>query len=188
MALVVSSAPTEAQIAPTNKPTVALAQQDRSIPQSFADLGKIAYVNLDRIASLSAEGKAAAATLQRFRDRKAGEVAERGKQVEALQAKLSQGESVLNDDARQRLRRQFDRAQIDFQRFTQDSEAEVQDLQQQLMSAFTAKLFPIIGQVATEKNLWAVFNLSESGIIWQNPAFDLSEEIARRLDASSKAK
>jgi hypothetical protein len=80
------------------------------------------------------------------------------------------------------------RAQIDFQRFTEDSEAEVQDLQQQLMGAFTAKLFPIIGQVATERNLWAVFNLSESGIIWQNPAFDLSEEIAKRLDASAKPK
>lgn len=148
----------------------------------------MAYVNLDRIAALSAEGRTAATTLQELRSKKATEASARSKQVEALQSKLSQSESMLSDEARGRLRRQFERAQVDFQRLTQDSEAEVQDLQQQLMSAFTSRLFPIIGQVATEKNLWAVFSLGESGLVWQHPALDLSDEVAKRLDESTKPK
>jgi hypothetical protein len=38
-------------------------------------------------------------------------------------------------------------------------------------------------EVATEKNPWAVFS-SESTLLWHHPGIDLSEEIARRIDAA----
>jgi outer membrane protein len=151
---------------------------------SFPDGARVAYVDINRVAALSGEGKAAAAKLESLRNRKSAEVSERSKQVAVLQQKLSQGETILNDVARARLQKEFQRAQVDFQRFTEDAQAEVQHAQQQLLDSFTARLFPVIGKVATEKNLWAVFS-SDSGLLWHNPALDLSEEVAKQLDLES---
>jgi outer membrane protein len=153
----------------------------------FPEGARLGYVDVNRVAALSGEGKAATVKLETLRQKKSTEASERSKQVEALQQKLSQSDAVLNDVARARLQREFQRAQVDFQRFTEDAQAEVQEAEQQLLQAFTARLFPVIGQVATEKNLWAVFS-SESGLLWHNPALDLSEEVAKRLDAATAPK
>lgn len=164
-------------------PSAAANQSAASVRESFPKDSRIGYVDLERVAALSSEGKTATAQLEALRTKKAAEVASRGKQVELLQEKLSAGSAVLNEAAFTRLQREFQRAQLDFQRFNEDAQAEVRDTQQQLWRAFTTRLFPVVGQVATEKHLWAVFS-SDSTLLWHHPAIDLSEEVAKRLDAA----
>ena len=169
-------------------PTLTAASQPlAAIRESFPKDSRIGYVDLEKVAALSSEGKSATAQLEALRSKKAAEVASRGKQVESLQEKLSAGSAVLNEPSLTRLQREFQRAQLDFQRFSEDAQAEVRDTQQQLWRAFTTRLFPVVGQVATERNLWAVFS-SESTLMWHHPAIDLSEEIATRLDATAAPK
>ena len=169
-------------------PTLTAASQPlAAIRESFPKDSRIGYVDLEKVAALSSEGKSATAQLEALRSKKAAEVASRGKQVESLQEKLSAGSAVLNEPSLTRLQREFQRAQLDFQRFSEDAQAEVRDTQQQLWRAFTTRLFPVVGQVATERNLWAVFS-SESTLMWHHPAIDLSVEIATRLDATAAPK
>jgi hypothetical protein len=66
------------------------------------------------------------------------------------------------------------------------SRSEANRGQQELIQSFNARLFPVIGQVAKEKNLWAVFS-TESCLLWHDAALDLSEEVAKRLDGSAHA-
>lgn len=143
---------------------------------------RVAYVDLDRVASLSSAGKAAAAKIDELRNKRATELAERSKQMSALEQKMTQSAAVLNDDARIRMQREYQRARVTFERLRDDAQAEVQDLQEELLRAFTARVFPVIGDVAKEKKLWAVFS-KEASLIWHDPAIDLTEEIAKRLDA-----
>ena len=168
-------------------PSTAASQPAAAVRESFPKDSRIGYVDLEKVAALSSEGKSATAQLEGLRTKKAAEVASRGKQVELLQQKLSDGSAVLNEAAFTRLQREFQRAQLDFQRFNEDAQAEVRDTQQQLWRAFTTRLFPVVGQVATEKNLWAVFS-SDSTLLWHHPAIDLSEEVAKRLDAAPAPK
>ena len=186
MAIVsVTASASQAQSLPGAKPATPPAEIRSSL--AFPDGARIGYVDLNRVAALSNEGKAAAAKLEEIRKKKAAEINDRGKQVESLQQKVTQGSTMLSEAALGRLQREFERAQVDFQRFREDAEAEVQDVQQQLLRAFTSRLFPVIGEVATEKNLWAVFS-NESNLLWHQPALDLSEEIARRLDKPATSK
>jgi outer membrane protein len=171
---------------PGGQPQTAASVAQPARP-AFADDARIGFVDIERVAALSNEGKAAAARIQQLRNKKAAELADRGKQVDSLQQKLSQGTSVLNDAARARLQREFERSRIDYQRLNEDAQAEVQDTQQQLLQAFTARLFRIVGEVASEKKLWAVFS-NESNLVWHNPALDLSEEVAKRLDVEGATK
>jgi Skp family chaperone for outer membrane proteins len=156
-----------------------------TMTMAFPAEARVAYVDVDRVAALSVEGKAANARLNDLRAKKAADLEARSKQVQALQAKINQGTDVLNDGARVRLQRDFQRAQIDFQRASEDAQSEVQEAQQETSQAFSARLFPIIGEVAKEKKIWAVFG-TESSVLWHDPATDLSEEVAKRLDASAK--
>jgi len=157
-------------------------EQPARAAAGISDEARIAFVDIERVAALSGEGKAAAAKLQDLRAKKSEEVASRSRQVEALQAKLVQSDPVLNDASRVRLQREFQRAQIDFQRFSEDAQAEVQAAQQETRRGFNAQLFPVIGQIAKEKKLWAVFGNDDA--LWFSPVLDLTEEVAKRLDAA----
>lgn len=163
-----------------------LTQPVRPQTSAFPPDARVAVVNVDMVASLSSEGKAAAAKLDDLRSKKSAEVSARGKAVEALEAKLAQSTSIVDDAGRVRLQREFERARIDFQRFTADAQAEVQDAQRETIRWFNSKLFPIVNQLATEKKLWAIFNADDA--LWYDPAIDLTEEVARRLDAATASK
>jgi Skp family chaperone for outer membrane proteins len=145
---------------------------------------RVAYVDVDRVAAFSAEGRAASASLDALRARKAADLQDRSKKLETLQQKLNVGASVLNAAAAAALQREFQRAQVDLRRASADAQGDNDDARQETMQAVSAKLFPIIGEVAREKRIWAVFG-ADSGLAWHDPATDLTEEVARRLDAAA---
>lgn len=152
---------------------------------AFPEGARIAYVDVDRVAAVSAEGKAANAKLNDLRNKKSTELEARNKEVQALQEKLSQSANIMNETARTQLERQIQRAQRDLQRSSEDAQSEVQSLQQETYQFFTAQLFPLIEQVAREKKIWAVFG-NDSGVLWHDASIDLSDEVAKRLDARAK--
>jgi len=154
---------------------------------AFPVEARVAYVDVDRVAAFSAEGKAASANLEALRAKRSVDLEARRKKVEALQEKLNVGASVLNAAAAAALQREFQRAQVDFRRASEDAQADIDYARQETMQAFSAKLFPIIGEVAKEKKIWAVFG-SDSGLVWHDPATDLTEEVAKRLDAAATKK
>ena len=50
----------------------------------------------------------------------------------------------MSDTARAQLQKDIEKAQVDAQRFDQDAQAEVNELQQELQDQFQAKLMPIL--------------------------------------------
>ena len=155
-------------------------------PKPFPEGAKIAYVNVQAIASNSVEGKAATSKLDDLRKKKSGELAEKNKQLQTAQTKLQQGGSVLNDQARAQLDKDIEKLNRDIQFFQQDANTELQELQNQLQGEFQEKLNPILEQVATEKGLHMLIDIANSGAVWANSGLDLTAEVIRRFDASSK--
>ena len=162
--------------------TPGLSQPSPAFPQS----ARIAVVNVPYVFSATREGKAAATELQALQNKKNGDISVRTKEIEALQQRLAQTAPALNDEARIRLERDVARARVDFQRLVEDSEGEVQAMQQQFHRAFSRKLFPAIGEVAKARDLWAVFSVGEGNLLWHQSALDISDEIVARLDTTVK--
>jgi outer membrane protein len=162
--------------------TAPLGQQTVTRATSFPEGARLAYVDLDRVAALSSAGKEAASRIDEVRVKRNAELAERSKQMAALELKATQSTSVPNDDGRLRLQREFQRARVSFERLREDVQTELQDLQEELLRTFTGRVFPVIAEIAKEKSLWAVFS-GQTELLWHDPALDLSEEVARRLDA-----
>jgi len=151
----------------------------------FPEGAKFAYINIQRIAGESAEGKASSGRLEALRTKKANELNDKNKQLEAQQAK--QKSSVMSDDARAQVQRDIDKLTVDIQRMTQDAQQELQDMQNELQLEFQRKVAPIIQAVATEKSVQMLFSQGDSGLVWADAGLDLTAEVIRRFDAVTAA-
>ena len=155
-------------------------------PRPFPEGARIAYVDIQAVASNSSEGKAATAKIQELNKKKTAELGEKQKALQALQTKLQQGGTVLSDQARGQLEKDIEKSNREIQFFQQDAQSEIQELTEQLQGDFQQRLHPIIAQVAQEKNLHFVFSIRDSGAIWFDTGLDLSAEVIKRFDASAK--
>jgi Skp family chaperone for outer membrane proteins len=179
-------APRPAQPAPAApaQPAPAQAAPAPAPPAPFPQGAKIGFVNLQAIAQLSAEGKAAATRVNALAQKKQSEAAEKAKLLQSNQQKLETSGSVMSEAARAQLQKDIDRQTLEAQRFEQDAQAELQELQQELQQQFQARLMPILEAISKEKGLQVLFSAGDSGVIWAEPGIDLTLEAVKRLDAT----
>jgi Skp family chaperone for outer membrane proteins len=153
-------------------------------PAPFPEGARVAYVNLPMVAQSSSQGRAASAKIEELQKRKQTELQEKNKQLQAAQQKLSQGGTVLNDQARGQLEKDIEKMQREIQFAQQNAQAEVQDLTQDLQEQFRQRLLPIINEIGKERDLHLIFSAGDAGMIWANPGLDITQDVIRRLDAA----
>ena len=168
-------------------PSFAQTPQPATPSSVAAAGGKFAFINIQRVASESSEGKASTAKVQALNQQKVQQLNEMNKKLQADQQKLQTQSSVMSDAARGQLERDVERQQKEIQRFTQDAQDEVQNLQQDLQNGFQQKLLPIIQKVVSEHNVDILFSANDAGIVWANPALDLTGDVIKRFDTSAPA-
>jgi outer membrane protein len=156
-------------------------------PAPFPEGAKAAFVVLQRIANESADGKAATAQIQGLQQKKAAELAEKQKQLQGIQAKLEKEASVMSATAQADLAKQAERINTEIQRFTQDAQQELTELQEQLRLQFEARVQPVLDEVRQEKGLHFIFNGPDSGLVAADPGLDISLEVIKKLDAAKPA-
>jgi outer membrane protein len=177
--------PAPAPQAPAKPAPAAPAPAQPPAPKPFPQGSKVAYVVLQRIANESADGRVATTRIQALQQKKAAELTEKNKQLTGLQQKLEKEGSVMSASASGDLQKQIEKLNVEVQRFTQDAQAEVQELQQELQQEFQQRLEPVIQQVANEMGLHFVFNGPDAGLVWADSALDISADVIKKLDASS---
>jgi Skp family chaperone for outer membrane proteins len=153
-------------------------------PQApFPAGAKAGFVNLQAIAQMTAEGKAAAAKVNALAQKKQTEGADKAKALQANQTKLQTSGTVMSDTARAQLEKEIERQTVEGQRFEQDAQAELNELQQELQQQFQAKLLPILVDLSKEKGLQVLFSAGDAGVIWIEPGIDLTMEAVKRMDS-----
>ena len=172
---------------PTPKPVQPpIAAQPPSPPKPFPQGAKVAFVNLQAVFQLSADGKAAAAKVQSLTTQKQAQIAERQKVLQANQQKLQTGGTLMNEQSRGQLEKDVEKQTRELERFQQDAQAELQDLLVELNEGFQKKLFPLLQNMAEEKGLQMLFSAADAGLIWADEGLNLTEEAVKRLDGGVK--
>ena len=166
-------------------PAAASAAPPAPVEAKFPEGARFAFINIQRIASDSIEGKASSSKLEALRAKKASDLNDRNKAIEGLQAK--QKSTVMSDEARAQAQKEIDRIQVEIQRMTQDAQQEMQDMQNELQVDFQRKVAPIIQLVAQEKSIQMLFSQGDSGLVWADTGLDLTNEVIRRFDAVAAA-
>jgi outer membrane protein len=196
LGVVLAAGPAWAQAAPaggqppaTTPPaaqTPALPATAAKAPEAFPEGAKVAYIDLQYIASNSTEGKAATGKIQEFAKKKTAELEGKQKALDAARTKLAQGGTVLSDQARGQMEKDIDKMGRELQYAQQEAQSEQQALTQELQNEFQMHLNPIIDQIAREKGLHMVVSAADSGAVWAHPGLNISAEVMKRLDAAVK--
>jgi outer membrane protein len=155
-------------------------------PRPFPEGAKFAFIDLQAIASMSLEGKAASAKLDALKKKKNDELVGKSTGLKTMQDKLNAGGSVLSDAARAQLEKDIEKAQRDLQFAQQDAQTELSDMTNQLQGEFQDKLNPVTEAMRAEKSLLMIFSVRDSGILAADAGLDLSAEVVKRLDAGFK--
>jgi Skp family chaperone for outer membrane proteins len=166
---------------PTGTPA---AQPNAPAPRPFPQGTKFAFINIQRVASESTEGKASTVKVKALNEQKVNQLNDMNKKLEADRQKLQQQSSVMSEAARGQLERDIDRQQKEIQRFTQDAQEEVSQLQQDLQNSFQNRLLPVIQQIVAERGLEILFSQNDSGIVWADSALDITADVIKRFDTA----
>jgi len=161
------------------------AAQPAPPPPPFPEGAKAGFVNLQAIAQMTTDGKAAAAKVNALATKKQNEGAAKAKALQDNQTKLQTSGSVMSEAARAQLEKDIERQTVEGQRFEQDAQAELNELQQELQQEFQAKLLPVLVQLSQEKGLQVLFSAGDAGVIWIQPGIDLTLEAVKRMDAAT---
>ena len=172
---------------PADPATAPAAQAPAAAPRPFPEGAKIAYIDLQFIASNSVEGRAATAKIQEFTKKKTAELEGKQKSLEAMRNKLLQGGTVLSDSARGQMEKDIEKGARELQYAQQEAQSEQTSLTNELQNEFQTRLNPVIDQVAQEKGLHYVLSIADSGAVWVNTGLNISAEVMKRLDAAKPA-
>jgi outer membrane protein len=140
-------------------------------------------VQLELVAAYSNQGKAFNGKVQALQEQKVKELQDRNKALQASQEKLEKSASVMNEAARAQLQADIEKQQRDLQRASEDAQQDVQSLTQQAQAEFFRLAQAAIDRVAKAKQLHFVFLAGEGGLIWADPATDLTAEVIKEIDA-----
>jgi Skp family chaperone for outer membrane proteins len=156
-------------------------------PRPYPEGAKIAYIDIQAVASTSVDGRAATGKLQELEKKKMGEIAEKNKALETARTKQTTSAGIMNDSARLQLEKEVDKLTREVQFLQQEAQSERQALQAELQVDFQRKLNPVLEQVAKEKGLHMLVDIQNSGAVWVDTGLDLTQEVIKRLDATKGA-
>ena len=175
------------QPAPPAAPAQPAAAPARPAPRPFPADAKVAYVDLNTIATSSREGQAAGVKIKDLQGKRTAELEGKQKQLQAAQQKLEQGGAVLSESARAGQAKEVERLQTELQRASQDAQKEIQEFTQELQVQFQQKLLPVIEQVAKAKNLHFILSIADAGVVWVDAGLNVTADVITALDAATPA-
>jgi len=167
---------------PATPPLQKPAETPRPV-EPFPPGAMVAFVDLQLVVANSKLGKAGHDQMTALNDKLGAALAAKNKEIQALQDKIKTQQNLVNDATLQGLARDLDKATREAQFMQQDSQVQINQLNEQLLTNFQEKVLPIVEDLRKEKGLWIIFALGDnSNIAAANAGLDLSQEIIKRLD------
>ena len=146
----------------------------------------LAYVDMQDVGRESALGKRYAGEIETLRTKRSDDLNEKNKAMQAEQQR-KRSAAVMSAGARLKLQQDIDAKSRELQFQTQQAQADVDSLKQELGRKFNAAISPILAKLAADQRVQLVFDRGRGGVVWVDPALDLTKEVIARLDAATAA-
>jgi Skp family chaperone for outer membrane proteins len=149
---------------------------------------KIAAVDLEQALERSVEGQNVLSQLKQKEQAIMSELGKYDQQITSLETKLRTQRLTLNEEAQQTLTFELETARVQRRRAEEDATKEFQRLQFTLVSKLRNEVLAVVNGYAREQQISLVFDLTvPGGIVYCEPALDITPEIIRRYDSTKSA-
>ncbi|HEX8949284.1 MAG TPA: OmpH family outer membrane protein [Dissulfurispiraceae bacterium] len=150
-----------------------------------ADL-KIGFVDIDKAANDSEEGKKAITGLKDYMSSKQATINEKGKNIEKMKADLEKQAAVISPDAKKSRLEEIERSERDFQRMLSDVNLELEKKRRELTESIYKEIIEVVDKVGQEGKYDAILPVQST--LYGNKSLDLTDMIIKRYNELKAAK
>ena len=147
---------------------------------------QIAVINSEKAFELSTEGQKAISQLKEKQNSIQTELQNKDNKIFELEKKLNTQRLTLTFEAQQQLVSDIERLKTERKRYEEDSIKNFRDFQFKIYNRIRAEVVPIVEDIAKEKGISLVFDLSASGIWYFDQAIDITKDVVQKYDALKK--
>lgn len=157
-----------------------------AVPAISAAEIKIGFVDIDRAANESTEGKKAIVRLKDLMDDKQTAVNEKGKNIEKMKADLEKQAAVISADAKRAKIEEIERMDRDFQRMLSDVNLELEKKRRELTETIYKDIIEIIEKIAREEKYDAI--LPPQSVLYANKSLDITDNVIKKYNEQKASK
>ncbi|HOE14160.1 MAG TPA: OmpH family outer membrane protein [Candidatus Saccharicenans sp.] len=149
---------------------------------------KVAIIDSQKAFDRSAQGQKVIALLQDKENEIKASLKQRQEEINSLQDKFASQRLTLNEEALRQLKLEIDKKEAENKKYEQDSSIEFDQFKAKLIKKMRDEMLAIVDELVKERGYDLVFDLSSSGLIYFQPALDITEEVIKKYDEASSRK
>jgi Skp family chaperone for outer membrane proteins len=144
---------------------------------------KIAFIDLEDVLFTCDEGKKVFGDIQRFVDKKSGEMDAMRKELDKLNNDLIMQKDIVKPEVLEEMKDAIENKELILQRFQQDTQKEINRKRDKATHDLMDKIEPIIEKVAKEKGANVIQAINASRDAYIDPSLKITKDI---IDAVNK--
>lgn len=148
---------------------------------------RVAVIDVQKVLTQSASGKAAYEKLKKMQDDKMEKAKSMDEELRKLDADINAKKLSLSEEKLADMQKQLADKRIAMQRFAQDADREIGEARDRELQALEAKIKPVIDAIGKEMGLAAIFNKFESGLVYASDAIDVTEMVVKKFNEAQPA-
>ncbi|MBI3593291.1 MAG: OmpH family outer membrane protein [Nitrospirae bacterium] len=147
---------------------------------------KIGYVDVDKAANESEEGKKAVANLKDFMSSKQALITEKGKALEKMKADLEKQGAIISPDAKRSKIEEIERSEREFQRIVSDINIELEKKRRELTESIYKEIIDVIEKTGQEGKYSVI--LTGQSLLYVDKSLDITDTIIKKYNEIKGAK
>ncbi len=148
----------------------------------------IAYVDIQKVIIESEKGKEAKKALTEEADKLKKTLDGKQEELQRLKDTLEKQSATITPDARAEKEKQYQAKLKDYQRLYNDYQAELQQKDMELFQRILKEIEDVIRGVGDKDKYTLILEKSQAGILFANPAIDVTGKIIALYNEAAKKK
>lgn len=141
---------------------------------------KLGFVDIDRAANDSEEGKKAVAGLKDFMATRQSSITDKGKAIDKMKSDLEKQGGIMSPDAKKSKIEELERSEREFQRMVSDANQEFEKKRRELTESVYKEIIEIVGKYGQEQKYNVI--LPVQSVLFSDKALDITDIIIKKYN------
>jgi outer membrane protein len=147
---------------------------------------KIGFVDIDRAANDSEEGKKAVGVLKDFMSSRQSTISEKGKEIEKMKSDLEKQGSIMSQDAKKSKVEELERSEREFQRMVSDANQEFEKKRRESTESVYKEIIDIVVKLGQAEKYTII--LPVQSLLYSDKTLDITDTIIKKFNESKGSK
>jgi outer membrane protein len=148
----------------------------------------IAVIDVQLLVQDSAAGKEAMNRLRTLENEKQAQGRKMAEDKQALEKQLQTQGATLSDVKRAELAKQIEDKDVELRRFADDAAQALEEAKRKELQKLEQQIMPVIQEIGREQKFTMIFNKYQSGLVYADETFDITEQVLRRFNTKVTTK